>query len=351
MGSQMIRAVPYLLSVFVLSVWPQKTDQGVQDPFRAVRRLTIEHHGRLVSFDAFCRQIWWTMSGSPVRPGDDVVAVVMSIMADPVSWKTRPLLPVRSMELRQALGLRPETELISCDALSKNRTFRTLRRTVARKRRRGTLSHLDRELWNLRGRLTAFQMMTDQELRLVPAPSRGAERLPVLRPDAYFWQEQIEIKRIWSALILAIRSGDTTEIDLAGKHFARVIQDLEAIAHRPSIRIASLAPWTLIEIMLAALVVLVFIRQPRWHRKAKPVHSFSAPAWETEEAHSLDALEPYRMAIQQRAPNLCWDHRFGHGTPDHDAAICRINRFLPELATLARDVGPGDAQRFETSGE
>ena len=297
--------------------------------------------------------MWSTVSGAPTHSDDDAVAVVMSIMADPGSWKARPLLPVRSVELRQALGLTPETE-----RMARSRTFRTLWRTVAQKRRHGARPcRLERDAWNLRERLVVFQMIADQELRLVPAPRRGAPRLPILRPDPYFWQDQIEIKRIWSALILAVRSGDATKIDLAGKHFARVIHELDAMPRRPSIQLSSLAPGTLIEIVMAVLAALVFMRQSRWRKKAirqlaeQPAHSFSAPAWETDAAHSLDVLESYRKAIQQRAPNLCWDHRFGHGTPDHDVRMCRINRFLPELATLARDVGPDDAQRFETSVE
>jgi hypothetical protein len=72
---------------------------------------------------------------------------------------------------------------------------------------------------------------------------------------------------------------------------------------------------------------------------------------EQDEGHLPDPLEPYRLAIQRRGPNLCWDHEFGQLTPDREPVVCRISRFLPELVAVAQDVASSDAPSFEANVE
>ncbi len=140
----------------------------------------------------------------------------------------------------------------------------------------------------------------------------------------------------------------------------------------PVAEASSLWPPMATEVTVVTFMIWILLQLPRWRntlwkRAVRHAtdgfgkHAFdevraeqtasTAEAAQRESLRSDAALEPYRLAIQRRARSLCWDHPFGQVTPDQESGTCRISRFLPDLVSLAKAVGPDDVSGFEWNVE
>jgi cytochrome c-type biogenesis protein CcsB len=90
-----------LVAGIVTSTGPRSSDATTE----TVRRLPVQHDGRVMPFDTFARETVRQVTGKRTWRADDPAATVLSWMFDASKALSAPLLPIEDPELPQALGL------------------------------------------------------------------------------------------------------------------------------------------------------------------------------------------------------------------------------------------------------
>jgi len=86
---------------------------GAQDATEHIRRLPVQHDGRVMPFDTLAREMVWTITGSHRWQGEDPAATVARWMADPQAAASAPMIRIGSRDLARSLGLDAGTKHIS----------------------------------------------------------------------------------------------------------------------------------------------------------------------------------------------------------------------------------------------
>ena len=146
-------------------------DKGAVENLEAVRRLPIQHNGRVKPFDSFARETLDQLTGSPRWKRQDPVGTVLSIVAEPDRWREEPLLSVPFGPLREALGLGRKTTHVSYSALISTRKLMRMLPVIVEKQQRGEkLTMLENETMELFDRFVVFSNLVKRDLRLIPPP-------------------------------------------------------------------------------------------------------------------------------------------------------------------------------------
>lgn len=237
------------------------------DALETLRRLPVQHFGRVKPFDSFARETLDRLSGNSTWRGQDPVETVYSIFAEPDRWQEEPLLAVPYGPLREALGLGRKTTHVSySELMSTKRLMRMLPGIVQKQEESRKLTMLENETMELYDRFVTFHGLLKQEVRMVPPP-----------PGEPVWGDVLssaEARPAWEKLIESLRQPQTPGLeaavrDLVGSLYsenpgsvpARWRLDLELLYNR-------LAPFKLARALylLAALLLLVPVKRFR----AKP---------------------------------------------------------------------------------
>jgi cytochrome c-type biogenesis protein CcsB len=141
----------------------------------ALRRLPVQHDGRVMPLDTLAREAVWNVTGKSTVWGLDPVAIVLGWAFDPGAWSIQPIVPVRDGRLAREIGLPPGTRWSSFQALAGNqRLLELLGAAHDAESRERPLVPLEKEASKLEGRLLWMQELYEKgALRVVPAARAG----------------------------------------------------------------------------------------------------------------------------------------------------------------------------------
>lgn len=200
-------------------------------PVALVARLTVESRGRLMPLSGFASDTLSFITGASPRNHEQAVWIVLAIMADPAPWKDRELVWVPPGPLRRMLDMPPGATHRSCRQLAAWSSFAEADQEQLDRLLQpgGRLTPAEREWLVVHQRFLGLQSLLEQEVRLVPSPGdRPERRLPILRPDGYPFETQISIKRAWSALLDAVRSGEPARTIEAARRLSGILRNCQA---------------------------------------------------------------------------------------------------------------------------
>jgi cytochrome c-type biogenesis protein CcsB len=151
----------------------------------ALRRLPVQHDGRVMPFDTVAREAVFNISGRPEIFGLDPVAAALGMAFDPDGWIVQPIVRVDA-SLGAAIGLPAGTRWVSFADLVRSTALGELlqaaRATEAQERALGGLQKAARKV---EGRLVAMQSLLDHSaLAVVPAAAGAPWSVPTLRSVA-----------------------------------------------------------------------------------------------------------------------------------------------------------------------
>jgi cytochrome c-type biogenesis protein CcsB len=143
----------------------------------SVRRVVVQHDGRLMPLDTLARETVWNVTGRRSIWGQDPVATFLGWAFDPSGWAVQPVVPVKSRALARTIGLPAGTSWSSFATLASNQALMDLiQRARAAEEVERPVSGLEREASKLETRLLWMQQTFDGgSLRVVPAARVGDE--------------------------------------------------------------------------------------------------------------------------------------------------------------------------------
>ncbi len=146
---------------------------AVDDVTELIRRLPVQHDGRVMPFDTVAREGVWHVTGKRAWHGADPVATAVSWMADPSAAANAPVIALGSADVARTAGLSPDTRYASFSQLVNSRAIRQLvgdaRQAEARGQPRGGVLA---EAAKLEERLESLQRFMNRDvIRTVPNAS------------------------------------------------------------------------------------------------------------------------------------------------------------------------------------
>jgi len=151
----------------------------------ALRRLPVQHDGRVMPLDTLARESVWKVTGSHGVNGEDPVATVMRWTFDPRSAVQDPIVKLGGSGLAEAIGLPSGTRAVSFAQVVQNPAAMRLMQEAsaaaeADRPRRGPVAAAEK----LQERLIVMQDFIDrQAVRAIPDPSGPAGRWGVLQAE------------------------------------------------------------------------------------------------------------------------------------------------------------------------
>jgi cytochrome c-type biogenesis protein CcsB len=141
----------------------------------ALRRLPVQHDGRVMPLDTLAREAVWNVTGRAGVWGVDPVAMALGWALYPQAWVIQPIVPVKDARLADAVGLPPGTRWSSFRELARNERLDQLMTAAQEDEVRGRpLGSLERAAQKLQQRLLWMQSLLDHDaLRVVPAAKPG----------------------------------------------------------------------------------------------------------------------------------------------------------------------------------
>jgi cytochrome c-type biogenesis protein CcsB len=141
----------------------------------ALRRLPVQHDGRVMPLDTLAREAVWNVTGKRSVWGVDPTAMALGWTFDPRAWIIQPIVAVKDEGLAAAIGLPPGTRWSSFEALAGNaRLLELMSAAQAAEQQERPLAPLEKAAQKVEGRLLWMQHLLDQSaLRLVPAARPG----------------------------------------------------------------------------------------------------------------------------------------------------------------------------------
>ncbi len=134
-----------------------------------LRRLPVQHDGRVMAFDTLARETVWTLTGGRTWKGQGSAATMTEWLVDPEACANAPIVEVGSREFAQALGLPPGTTHGSFVELVRNP--RVLRLIQAAQESEGPRRGLLREAEGLDKRLMLLDaLLRGEAVRPLPVP-------------------------------------------------------------------------------------------------------------------------------------------------------------------------------------
>lgn len=187
-----------------------------------MRRLPIQHNGRVKPFDSYAREVLWQITGESQIGRQDPVETVLSILADPDPWQEKPLLQVPFVPLRKTLEMNRRAGRISTsDLLSTRKLMKSLPAIVEKQQRGEKLTMLEDETLDLFNRFVTFSDLMGGKLHLVPpASAQDREWLEILRADGYSPEQRKMWVSEWEDLLGAWKKRDSSA-------FAQRVEELD----------------------------------------------------------------------------------------------------------------------------
>jgi len=202
-----------------------------------IRRVPIQHGGRIKPFDSFARETVKQITGASTIDGEDPVKTLLQIMAEPEPWQAKPLIEVPFRPLREPLGMDPKARHISyTDLVATRKLMRMLPAIVQKQQRDEKLTILENETMDAFGRFVTFSNLVEQRLELVP-PCVKSERVwqPILQAEGCAQDVQEKLRVSWNTLMQAVRAGAPEAINTAASHLSQRLFDMsgQALEHAP----------------------------------------------------------------------------------------------------------------------
>lgn len=151
------------------------------DTIAELRRLPVQHDGRVMPLDTLARESVWRVTGAWRWDGADPVDTVTGWTLDPTRWADEPIVDLGGSSFADAIGLPASTRHDSFNALVRNRRFLDLldRAREARERDQDP-GPAGRDALEIEERLLLLQSFLLQErIRTIPDP---ADRVAAWRP-------------------------------------------------------------------------------------------------------------------------------------------------------------------------
>jgi cytochrome c-type biogenesis protein CcsB len=141
----------------------------------ALRRLPVQHDGRVMPLDTLAREAVWNVTGKRSVWGVDPVAMALGWALEPQAWVIQPIVPVKDARLAAEIGLPAGTRWSSFQALARSERLNQLMDAArAAEQQERPLAPLEKAAQKLEDRLLWMQRFLDQEvLRVVPAAKPG----------------------------------------------------------------------------------------------------------------------------------------------------------------------------------
>ena len=141
----------------------------------ALRRLPVQHDGRVMPLDTLAREAVWNVTGKRSVWGVDPAAMALGWVFDPRAWAIQPIVPVKDSRLAAEIGLPPGARWSSFQALAGNeRLNRLMSAAQEAEQQERPLTPLEKAAQKVEGRLLWMQMLLNQTaLRAVPAAQPG----------------------------------------------------------------------------------------------------------------------------------------------------------------------------------
>jgi cytochrome c-type biogenesis protein CcsB len=141
----------------------------------ALRRLPVQHDGRVMPFDTLAREAVWNVTGKRSVWGVDPAAMALGWALEPPAWVIQPIVPVKDSRLAAEIGLPPGTRWSSFRDLARNERLNELITAAqAAEQDERPLSALEKAAQKLEGRLLWMQSLLNHDaLRVVPAAKPG----------------------------------------------------------------------------------------------------------------------------------------------------------------------------------
>ena len=137
-----------------------------------LRRLPVQHDGRVMPFDTLAREMVWTVTGSSTWKGQDPVETVSGWFFDPNTGAEAPMILVGSEALAKAIGLPPATTHASFVQFLRNPKLGELLRSARQaEAERRPLQGVLQDVKKLEQRLLAMQAVgLNEAVRPIPVP-------------------------------------------------------------------------------------------------------------------------------------------------------------------------------------
>jgi len=141
-----------------------------------LRRLPVQHDGRVMPLDTLAREMVWTVTGASTWQGQDPVATISTWCFDPANASALPLVKIGSRALAEALALPPGTTHASFAQLAQNPAFEQWLRAAHQAEEEGRPLHgLLQDAAKLEKRMLAMQSVGLYEaVRPIPFPDPRA---------------------------------------------------------------------------------------------------------------------------------------------------------------------------------
>jgi cytochrome c-type biogenesis protein CcsB len=151
--------------------------QNVPTPAEAdaLRRVVVQHDGRLMPLDTLAREAVWNVTGRRSVWGQDPVQTFLGWSFDASGWSVQPVVPVKDRALARAIGLAPGTSWTSFQALASNQALMDLlQRARLLEEQEKPLTGVEKAASKLETRLLWMQQTFEESmLRIVPAGRAG----------------------------------------------------------------------------------------------------------------------------------------------------------------------------------
>jgi cytochrome c-type biogenesis protein CcsB len=140
-----------------------------------LRRLPVQHDGRVMPFDTLAREAVWNVTGKRSVWGVDPVAMTVAWALDPRAWIVQPIVPVRDARLAAEIGLPAGARWSSFEALAGNpRLLQILDAARQAEQQERPLTPLQKAAQKVEGRLLWMQQILDHRaLRFSPSAKPG----------------------------------------------------------------------------------------------------------------------------------------------------------------------------------
>jgi cytochrome c-type biogenesis protein CcsB len=145
------------------------------DQVEALRRLPVQHDGRVMPLDTLAREAVFQVTGRRSVWELDPVATVLGWAFEPGGWMIQPIVPVDDPRLAAAMGLAPGTRWTSFQALAGNdRLMELIRAARVTEDGERPLPPLEKAAQKLEGRLGRMQEFLEKSvLHVIPATRPG----------------------------------------------------------------------------------------------------------------------------------------------------------------------------------
>jgi cytochrome c-type biogenesis protein CcsB len=159
--------------LLALALLPLASPANAQGPIpvEALKRLPVQHDGRVMPLDTLARETVWNVTGSHSWRGEDPAATFTGWLLDPRGAATSPVVKVGSKALASAAGIDPSTKHASFEQLVGNQRLMQLVDAASHaaaedKPRQGVLKDAEK----LEGRLNSlYGVLQHDAVRPIPA--------------------------------------------------------------------------------------------------------------------------------------------------------------------------------------